>query len=107
MHCYVCGRDVDTSDVHGVVAFEVMYEGDTRGTRPKMLEWAHKRCEERERGIDLTYSDRHASDYLSGSERENWLDSEAEDAFERQQSSAMGGGSFLSPDATQRSLKRG
>lgn len=37
---------------------------------------------------------------------DNRLTSDAESSYEHQQSSAMGGGSFLSPDAMQRSLKR-
>lgn len=106
MHCYVCGKDVDTSDMHGVVAFETFILGH-RWERPHEIVWAHRSCEERERGVDLTFSDRFEGDYLSGTRREAWLEDEAEAAEERRQAMAMGGGSsFLNPAEMQRTLKR-
>lgn len=109
--CYVCGKDLDPKGGRDNVAFEIASESlGRRVVGPRQLEWAHRSCEERERGVDLTYSDRFEGDYLGLEEMESALDnaatSESEDAYERQQASSMGGGSFLNPEVTQRTLKR-
>ena len=111
MHCCCyCGNDVDTSDMHGVVAFEVKYEGGLRyAPRPRMIDWAHVRCEEREHGIDLSSArgwDRWGNNYLSGRAREAWLDDAAESAEERRLAMGVSSGGFLDLQTCSQSLKR-
>lgn len=97
--CCLCGKPVESDDGSPAgMLIQRWRDGD--------VEVSHTACVAKELGVSVQRADENRPlCYMSDKRAAEYIDGLMEAAFERG-STNLGGGSFLSPDAMQRSLKR-